>query len=330
MSLTRRSCIRMVAVCALLVSGRTAGQRIARIPRVALVFGGIPLGEIVGPDPTDPYARTFVHAMRDLGLVDGRNVIIERRSAETHPDRLPGLMREMVDLGVEAIVTTGGLGVRAALGATDRIAIVGLIDDPVADGLVDSLARPGRNLTGISGPLLHGKQLQLLKEAAPEIARIAVMSYRPLPGPPQHWRSQFDAEARAMGLSLMWVGVDTPEDLSLAFATIIRERADGLYVTGTHVNHVNRQRIGDFALKQRLPAAGMSDAGLLLSYEWDFLDSLRRAAALVKKTLDGAKAADLPLEQPTKYTLVINLKIAKALGLTIPQSLLLRADEIIQ
>jgi len=326
---TRRSCIRTIAMCALLVSAGATGQRTARIPRVALVFGAVPAAEMVGPEPTHPYARTFVHAMRDLGFVDGRNIIIEPRSAEAHPDRLPGLMRELVDLGVDGIVTTGP-GVKAALDATDRIAIVGLIDDPVEAGLVDSLARPGRNLTGITDPLLHGKRLQLLKEAAPEITRVAVISYRPPPGPPVRWRSKFATEARAMGLSLVWVGVDTPEDLDPGFATIIRERVDGLYVTPTHVNYGYRQRIGDFALKQRLPAVGVSDGGLLLSYESDYLDQLRRAAALVKKILDGAKPADLPFEQPTKYSLVINLKTAKALGITIPQSLLIRADEVIQ
>jgi putative ABC transport system substrate-binding protein len=139
-----------------------------------------------------------------------------------------------------------------------------------------------------------------------------------------------DAAARLLRLTLLWVAADTPEDLDSALATIVRERADALYALGNHVNYANRQRIADFALKQRLPSFGFPEEGMLMLYEADFLEVLRRLAVYVKKILDGAKPSDLPFEQPTKYSLVINLKTARALGLTVPQSLMQRADEVIQ
>jgi len=329
---TRRSFIRTVAICTLLAPAGATGQRIAPASRVALVFGAVPLAEIVGPEPIHPYARTFVHALQDLGFVEGRNVIIERRSAEGRPERMAALMHEIVALRVDVIVTTGGPGVRAALRATDRIAIVGLVDDVLETAIIESLSRPGRNLTGIgdNSPSIYGKNLQLLKEAAPAISRVAVIGYRPLPGPRAQRNVETEVAARRLGLDLLWLGVDAPEDFDAAFATMIREHADALYALGTHVNYAYRDRIGDFALKQRLPSIGILDSSMLLSYESDFIENIRRAAALVKKILDGAKPADLPFEQPTNYRLVIDLKTAKAIGITIPQSLLLRADEVIQ
>lgn len=331
MKTTRRRFVHSIAAVAALASLRATSQQTKRLPRVALVFGSVPAAEMAGKDPLHPYARAFVHALRDLGLVDGRNIVLVRRSSEGHPDRLPALMEELVRGDVDVIVTTGP-GVRAAKRATDRIAIVGVVTNPLDTGAIDTLARPGGNVTGIGqdSPEMSGKQLQILKEAAPAISRVAVITYSPSPGPRARWRVEMDAAARSLRLELLWLGADKPEDLDAAFATIVRERADALYADGNHVNYAQRQRIADFALKQRLPSFGFAEEGMLLSYWDDLADNLRRAAGYVKKILDGAKPGDLPFEQSNKFTLTINMKTAKALGLVISPSLLLRADEKIQ
>ena len=247
-------------------------------------------------------------------------VIIERRSAEGRPDRFPALMQQVVELDVDVIVTFGRPGVTADLRATQRIPIVGIVDNVLDAGLADSLARPGRNLTGVSEnyPELEGKRLQLLKEAAPSISRVAVIGYRSLPVTTPQSRVELEAAARGMRIDVVWFGVDAPEELEAAYAAILRERADAVYALGTHVNFVSAKRIADFTLKQRLPSFGFPREGMLMTYEADLEETLRRVAALVKKILDGAKPADLPFEQPTKFDLIINLKTAKALGLTIP------------
>jgi putative ABC transport system substrate-binding protein len=328
----RRSFIRVVATITAVASLRVIGQQNQRLPRVALVFGSVPAAEMAGADPVHPYARAFIHALRDLGLVDGRNIVLVRRSSEGHPDRLPELMEEVVRSGVDVIVTTGPAGIRAAQRATDRIAIVAVVSNALDTGVINSLARPGKNVTGIGSdtPEIAGKELQLLKESAPAISRVAVVASSPPAGPLERWRVEMDAAARALGVQLLWLAADKPEDLDAAFATIVSERADALYAVGNHVNYAQRQRIADFALKQRLPSVGFAEEGMLLSYEDDLADNLRRAAGYVKKILDGTRPADLPFEQPEKYTLTINLKTAKALGLTIPQSLRSRADEVIE
>ena len=330
--MTRRSFLRGFAIYVGLAAVRAWGQRTERIPRIALVFGAASLADMAGPDPTNPSVRAFVHSLRDLGLVDGRNVVIERRSAEGQgPERMAALMQEVVGLGVTVIVTTGS-GVSAAQRATDRIAIVGMIDTILDTSLVDSLARPGGNVTGIgvSSAGGYGKELQLLKEAAPAVSRVAVMANRPLPEARESWRVEIDAAARRMGMDILWLNVDAAEDLEAAFAAIVRERADALDVMPTHINYAHRGRIADFALKQGLPSIGFAEDGMLLDYSAEEDEVMRRVAVQVKKILDGAKPGDLPFEQPTRFVLTINLKTAKALGLTIPQSLLLRADKVIR
>jgi len=311
---------------------RSVAQPTSRLPRVALVFGGTPLAEMAGSDPASAPARGFVHGLRDLGLVEGRNIIIERRSAEGRPERLDALMKEVVQLGVDVIVTGGDRGVRAASRATDTIAIVGVVDEVLDTGLVESLARPGRNLTGIgeNSPEIYGKVLQLLKEIAPTISRLAVIDNRPLPGPQARYRVALEMAARTMRTDVLWLGVDTPEELDAAFTAIVRERADGMLALNSHVTIAHRHRIANFALERRLPMYGFTDAGGLLSYGESAHANFGRAAFLVKKILDGTKPADLPWEQPVKYSLVVNLRTAKALGLTVPQSLLLRADRVIE
>jgi putative ABC transport system substrate-binding protein len=327
----RRSFIGGIATAAVMVSIRAKGQQAVRIPRVAFV-ANFSVAEGLGPNPVDPYVRAFVHGLRDMGLVDGNNILVERRSTEGRIDRLPVLMQEMVALGVDVIVTVGGPAVWAAHRATDRIAIVGLVDEVMDTGLIDSLARPGRNLTGIgeSDVTLHGKRLQLLQEAAPSISRVAVISYHQGPNDRGDWRRQLDAAARALRLEVLWLGVDAAEEFAAAFATIVRTRTSAIYVTATHVNDANSKLIAEFALKHRLPTYGFPDDGMLLGYDSDAKESLRRSAVFVKKILEGAKPGELPFEQPTRFELVINLKTAKALGLAIPRSMRSRASELIE
>jgi putative ABC transport system substrate-binding protein len=328
---SRRSFALAVASITVLVSIPAAGQRAKRIPRIAFVASfSVPEG--TGADPSDPFVRAFVHGLRDLGLVDGRNIIIERRSTEGRVDRVPALMQEMLKLKVDVIVTVGGPAVWAAHRATNRTPIVGLVDDILDMGVIDSLARPGHNLTGIgeNDPLLHGKRLQMLKEVAPSISRVAVICYRQGPNDRGHWRRQLDAAARALLLDVLWLNVDVPKEFEAAFALIVSQRADAIYVTTTHVNFANAKLIAEFALRHRLPSFGFPEEGMVLGYWSDYDVVSRQAAGYVKKILDGAKPGDLPFEQPAKFELVINLKTARALGLTVPQPLRLRADEVIE
>ena len=331
MTTRRQILLGSLVIGATLASARAVGQQSRRLPRIALV-ASFSVAAAMGPDPKDPYVRAFVHGLRDLGLVDGRNIIVDRHSIEGRVDRAPALMQEIVQNGVDVIVTVGGPAVWAAHRATGQIAIVGLIDDVLDMGLVDSLARPGHNLTGVgeSDPMLHTKRLQILKEAAPSISRVAIICYRQGPNDRGHWRRQLDAAARAMKLDVLWVNVDAPEELQAAFTTIVLARVDAIYVTATHVNSEHANVIAEFALKQRLPSFGFAEDGMLLGYWSDYMDVYRRAATLVKKILDGAKPGDLPFEQPTKFELMINLKTAKALGLSIPRSMRLRASEVIE
>jgi len=331
--MTRREFARSAIALVLVVSTRAASQtKAARLPRIALVFNGIPAAQMAGPDPASPLPRAFIHKLRDLGLSEGRNVIIERRSAEGRPERLPRIMEELVRLGVDVIICTGDPGVGAAQRATATIAIVGIIDDPLDLGLVDALNRPGRNITGIGDQsAIHGKRLQLLKEAVSGVKRVAVLGYREASDPPAGWSSELATAAGSLGVELLWSKAVVRDDLESAFATILRQRADGLYVTSTHVNSQQATRIAEFASRNLLPTTGAFREGdWLLSYDDDYSEKMRRAAVLTKKIVDGARPADLPFEQPTKYSLVINLKTARSIRVTIPQSLLLRADEVVQ
>lgn len=327
----REFCIGGAAIGAALASTRAAGQQAKRMPRVALV-GNFLVAEATGPEPINPEVRAFVRGLRSLGLVDGRTITIVRRSDEGMVERVPAIMKELVMQGVDVIVTSGGPAVWAAHEATEQIPIVGLVDDVLDMGIIDSLARPGHNLTGIgeSDPMLHGKRLQLLKEAAPSISRVAVICYGQGPNDRGNWRRQLDAAGHAMKLEVLWLSVDVPQEFEAAFAAIVGKRADAIYATTTHVNDLNAKLISGFALKQRLPAFGFPEEGMLLGYWADYNEVFRRAAAYVKKILDGAKPGDLPFEQPTKFELIVNLRTAKALGLAIPRSMLLRASEVIE
>ena len=276
--------------------------------------------------------------LRDLGYVEGRNVVIEYRDAEGKFERLPALAAELVALKVDVILAPSTLAALAAKQATRTLPIVfAAAADPVASGLVTSLARPGGNVTGSSflAPELVGKCLELLTQAVPGVSRVAVLWE---PGAfggrtEKDMLKGADVAARALGVRLQVVEARGPADIDRAFSDMTRARAGALTVLPSSMFISERRRLVDLVAKNRLPAVygvrEFVDVGGLMSYGANVADLFRRAATYVDKILKGAKPGDLPIEQPTKFELVINLKTAKALGLTIPQSLLLRADEVI-
>ena len=272
--------------------------------------------------------------LRDLGYVEGDNTVIERRHANGNLERLPGLAAELVRLKVDVLVAHGGAAFEAKK-ATATIPVVFVANpDPVGVGLVASLARPGGNLTGLSD--LHSglvtKRLELLKEVVPSASRVAVL-WDSTPELALQLRD-IQASAPAFGMTIVPVMAKAPSDIDRALSIIGKERPDGLNVLGTPLFAMHRNRIADFALKSRLPAIStvrrFAEAGFLMSYGADFADLYRRAATYVDRVLKGTKPGDLPIEQPTKFELVINLKTARALGLTIPPPVRLRADHSIE
>jgi putative ABC transport system substrate-binding protein len=289
----------------------------------------------------DPRIReAFLQGLRDLGYVEGRNLLIEYRDAAGKTERFPALVAELVALKVDVIVAGGGtLAALAAKQATKTLPIVfAAVGNPVAEGLVTSLARPGGNVTGLSlvQQELVGKSLELLKQAVPEVSRVALL-LKPDAMPDRAKKDRLnaaDVAARALGVRLQVVEARGPEDFDRAFSDMTRARAGALAVLATPVFDSERRRLVDLAAKNRLPTVysyrSYVEAGGLMSYGPDLADSFRRAATYVDKILKGAKPADLPVEQPSKFELVVNLKTAKALGLTIPPSLLQRADEVIE
>jgi putative ABC transport system substrate-binding protein len=275
-------------------------------------------------------------SLADLGWVEGRNLVIEQRSAENQNDRLPELAADLVRAGVSVIVAENAAATRAAMQTASSIPIVMAgVGDPVRYGLIVSLAQPGGNVTGLAGLVseLLLKNLELLKEVAPRAARVAFLANPSNPGAAPTM-ADLQRAAPALGIRMIQVDVLTPDDFERAFATIVRERADGILVAPEQMIFSQRHRIAAFAEKHRLPSAYASarfrDAGGLMSMASNLTDFSRRLMIYVDKLLKGAKAADLPVEQPTMFELVINAKTAKAIGLTIPPSLLQRADRIIE
>jgi len=307
------------------------GQQAAKVPRI----GWLSLNLAANPH----LSEAFRQGLRDFGYVEGRNVVIEIRSAEGKLERLPALAAELVALKVDVIVASGTPAALATKQATRTLPIVfTAIADPVTSRLVTSLAQPGGNVTGLSvlAPELVGKCLEQLKQAVPGVGRVAVLWQ---PGglgerTEKDMLKEADVAARALGVRPQFVGARGPDDVDRAFSDMTRGRAGALAVLPSSMLFGQRRRLVDLAVKSRLPAVypwrEVADAGGLMSYGPNLPDLSRRAATYVDKILKGAKPADLPVEQPTKFELVINLKTAKALGLTIPQSLLLRADEVIQ
>ena len=288
------------------------------------------------PDPSIPtMVNVLPTALRELGYVEGRNLVVDRRFAEDRFDRLPGLARELVQLRPDAIVAVSGQAIQAVRDVTATIPIVMVIStDPVARGLVTSFSRPGGNVTGVSTVAensLAGKRLELLKEAAPKAARIAVLASGPLSSSAQLKEAQKAAEA----LRVRLVPVEVRDaDYDRAFSTVAAEHADAIFVVMGPTLLRDRKQIAERALKHRLPVISSSpelvEAGGLMSYGNSTLDAARRAAVYVDKIFKGANPSDMPVEQPTRFDLVINLKTARALGLTLPNSLVKRADTVIQ
>jgi putative ABC transport system substrate-binding protein len=283
-------------------------------------------------------ARTeaFRQGLRELGYIEGKNIVIEWRYAEGKRDHLPGLAVELVRLKVDVIVTAGSGSTRAAKEATSAIPIVMAQDsDPVGSGLVSSLARPGGNITGLStlSAELSGKRLELLKEVVPKLSRVAVLGTSPDSSNAQVLR-ELELAAGAFGIKLQSVDVLDPKDIETGFRAATKGRADAVLVLANPVVNSQRKQVVELAAKNRLPAIyyrrDFVEEGGLMTYGVSFLDLDRRAATYVDKILKGAKPADLPVEQPTKFEFVINLKAAKQIGLTIPPNVLVRADRVIR
>ncbi len=305
-----------------------AQQSAGKVHRIGVLSGGTPAAYATRHE-------AFRQGLRDAGYVEGKNVFLEYRYAESKPERLPVLAAELVRLNVDLILTYGDQQIRAARQATQTIPIVvALVGDIVGPGYAASLSRPGGNVTGLVtiAPETAAKWLELLKAAFPKASRLALIS-NPTNMSNAEVRRTIEAAASALAVRLIALDVRTPADLDSAFQRALGERADALIVPGDAVLVTHRARIVGFAAKHRLPAIygtqDYMDAGGLMFFGPNVADMFRRAAAYVDKILKGAKPADLPVEQPTKFELVINLRTAKAIGLTIPPSLLQRADQII-
>jgi putative ABC transport system substrate-binding protein len=322
-----------------LVTGGLLGSLLAAA--VAQPLEKVPRIGYLTPGSTSDAGRqrrleVFRQGLRELGYVEGRNIAIESRWGEGKYDRYPALVADLVRLKVDVIVTVGAIATQAAKQATRTIPIVmTVVNDPLGSGLVASLARPGGNVTGLSmmAPDLVGKQLQVLKEVVPKLSQVALLWNPDGPGSAPQVR-QAEAAARTLGVRLQTLEARAPQEIDSAFVAMTRDRVDALVVLADSLFTNQRRQIAELAAKRRLPAVyGLREhveAGGLMVYGANPLDMERRAATFVDKILKGAKPADLPIEQPSKIELVINVKTAKALGLTIPDSLLRRADELIQ
>jgi putative ABC transport system substrate-binding protein len=322
----RRAFFRSLAA-GILAAPHVAWAQAAKVWRVGVLM------DLYPPDANPPQALR--QKLRDLGYVEGRNLIIDWRYQLGQSDRLPALAAELVHSKPDAIVADSTVATRAVLRATSTIPIVMATSaDAVGAGLVPNLARPGANVTGVTIMLVEmsAKRLQLLKEAVPTVSRVAVLWDAALRWHPAMVK-EVEAAAPSLGLQPIAIAVRSRGDFGTAFEKIAGTHADALFVSETMAPAARRQLI-EFAAKHRLPAMFINrdyvTAGGLISYAPDFAGAFRQAAEYVDKILKGAKPADLPIEQPTKFELVINAKTARALGLTIPQSVLLRADELIQ
>jgi ABC-type uncharacterized transport system substrate-binding protein len=325
----------IVAAMLLAVAGIAEAQQATKVPRI---------GYLSNLSPSSESARSegIRLALRQRNYIEGQNIAIEYRYAEGKSDRLPEFAAELVRRKVDIILVAGEPAVRAAMNATKTIPIVlvGAGFDPVEAGHVESLARPGGNVTGIANlnRELGGKRLELLKEAVPKVARVAVLYDPAIPPSVLAVKEDFPAWARALKLTVQPWEIKDADGLENVFAALNKQRPDGLYVLEAGpLMRANQKRIVDFALKSRLPSMFGSnrgnvavEAGGLMYYGVDIADSYKRVTYFVDTILKGAKAADLPVEQPTKFELVINLKTAKQIGLTIPPNVLARADKVIK
>jgi putative ABC transport system substrate-binding protein len=290
---------------------------------------------VLANEDTPPW-QGFRQGLRELGYIEGRNATVEWRWSDGRPERLPALAMELAGLEVDVIVASGTQAVRAAKQATVTIPVVMTVSQyPDRMGLVASLARPGGNVTGMTSmaPEVAGKRLQLLKEVGPEAQRIAAV-FNPDSQVELHWLREVQAAAAVLRVQIQPTEVRTPDDLKVAFAAMAANRAQALLAVANPVTFKGRRQIAEFAVARQMPSMfeerTFVAAGGLLSYGPNFADMFRRAAGYVDRILKGAKPAELPVEQPTKFEVFVNSKTARALGLMIPQSLLLRADEVIE
>jgi putative tryptophan/tyrosine transport system substrate-binding protein len=320
----------LFAAVLLAVAVIAAAQQPKKVPRI---------GYFQAPPPSAVAARTeaFRQGLRELGYVEGKNIVIEWRFAEGKSERVPALAAELVHLKVDVIVSGGSVLTRAAKEATVTIPIVMAQDiDPVGNGFVASLARPGGNITGLStlAPEISGKRLELLKEIVPKFSRVAVLGTSTQPGNAQQLR-ETELAAGAFGVKLQYIDVLSSKDIETAFRAASKGRADAvLMMVAGAVAAAHRTQFAELAVKNRLPTMypqkSYVEAGGLMNYGVSFTDLDRRAATYVDKILKGAKPADLPVEQPKTFELIINLKAAKQIGLTIPPNVLVRADRVIR
>jgi ABC-type uncharacterized transport system substrate-binding protein len=319
----------LFVVVLLAVAGIAEPQQLTKIPRIGFLGA-------TSPAALAARVQAFRQGLHELGYVEGKNIVLEYRWAEGRNERLPDLAAELVRLKVDVIVTAGPTDNRAAKEATNTIPIVMAQDnDPVGNRLVASLGRPGGNITGLATltPELSGKRLEILKEIVPRLSRVAVLGTSIQPGNAQALR-ETELAAGALAVQLQYLEVGGPEDIETAFRGASKRRAEAILLLASYVFNIHRIQTLDLALKSRLPAiyrtSEFVEDGGLLSYGVNIAELYRRAATYVDKILKGAKPADLPVEQPTKFELVINLKTAKQIGLTIPPNVLVRADRVIK
>jgi putative ABC transport system substrate-binding protein len=314
-------------VLLLALGSQAQAEQAKKIPRIGILLGAT-------SSATSGRVKAFREGMRELGYLEGKNIVIEPRYADGKFDRLPDLAAELVHLKVDVIVSGGQTPTRAAKEATNTIPIVMAQDnDPVGNGFVASLARPGGNITGLAtlAPELSGKQLELLKEIVPKLSRVAVLGNSTFPGTAL---KEVQLAAKALGVKLQYLDVLDPKDIETAFREAGKERADAVLTLTNAILFSHRAQLADLAVKNRLPSMYyrreyVEDGGLM-SYATSYTDLNRRAATYVDKILKGAKPADLPVQQATKFELVINLKTANQIGLTIPPNVLARADRVIR
>ena len=309
-----------------------AAQARAGLPRVGLLsFGAAPAN--TRPDP----ARGLARGLQELGYVEGRNLGFERRFADGDPQRLTAQAQELVALKVDVILAGGPAPLEAARKATQTIPIVTVSgSDPVREGWAQSLARPGGNVTGltVTFPEIGPKSLELLKEAVPGLARMAVLRNPDEVPAPREWAARMDDAVHRLGLQVVVLEVRVPDDFEAAFRRARQQGAQALFAEATNTVVSHAGRIAALALRDRLPSMSgfprMVNAGFMMSYGADLDDLLRRSITWVDKILKGARAGELPIERPTKFQLVVSLRTARALGVTVPAALLLRADEVIE
>jgi ABC-type uncharacterized transport system substrate-binding protein len=323
----RRRFIKAIAGGLLAAPLASEAQQAGRMYRIGYLLEGRP--------PAGPPQRALEEALRELGYVEGRNLVVERRFAAFKYDRLPDLAAELVRLKPDVIVTGGNPSIAALKQATTTVPIVmAWTIDPIGAGLITSLARPGGNITGSAlstGPEFVAKQLQILNEIVPKLSRVAILRQTGRAGAET---AALESAARKLGLTILFADVRTPSDIEGAFAAMTRNRAGAFLILGGGLTSVSRQQIADLAVRHRLPGIHLfreyAEAGLLLAYGPNAVAQFPGTAIYIDKILKGATPGDLPVEQPTKFELVMNLKTAKALGLTIPQSVLVLADEVIR